>query len=153
MTYTPVIPGSYQSNRQDLNDALEAIINAFIASESYAIGRKFMSEMPDLVAGEGPLIILGDISEAIQHTMQLRITTFTGSLIYLDWITARGEYNTRVNRFADKMRDLFTYNRSTVNPDAVLQQTGFEEGEMQLGNLTFGVPQVNYTYVIQEGYQ
>lgn len=153
MPYVPVIPASYQTNRQDLNDALEAIVNAFIVSESYAIGRKFQSEMPDTLTAEGPLIVLGDITEAIQHTMQLRITTFTGTLIYVDWMTDRQEYNTRVNRFADHMRDLFTYNRSTVNPDAVLQQTGFEEGEMQLGNMVFGVPSVTYTYVIQEGYQ
>lgn len=153
MTFTPVIPASYQTDRQDLNDAMEAIINAFIVSESYAIGRKYASELPDLVTAEGPLIILGDITEAIEHTIQLRITKFTGSLQYLDWITARGEYNTRVNRFADHMRDLFTYNARTVNPDAELYQTGFTEGTLVVGNMTFGVPQVDFTYDIQEGYR
>lgn len=152
MPYAPVIPASYQSNRQDLNDALAAIIDAFIASENYTVGRKFQSEIPDSFTGEGPLIVLGDITETIQHTMQLRITRFSGDLFYVDWLTDRAEYNTRVNTFADRMRDLFTYNVSTVNADAELRQIGFEEGEFRQGQLVFGAPSVKWEYIIQEGY-
>jgi len=153
MPFTPVIPSSYQTNRADLDEALVAIVDAFIASESYAIGRKSASALPDLLTGEGPLIVVGDITEAIVHTMQLRITTFTGSILYVDWITDRQEYASRVNVFADRMRDLFTYNRSTVNPNAELFQTGFSEGDITLGNITLGAPELSFKYVIQEGYQ
>jgi hypothetical protein len=68
-------------------------------------------------------------------------------------MTERQEYNTRVNTFADRMRDLFTYNRSTVNPNAELFQEGFTEGQIALGNIVLGAPQLQYRYVIQEGYQ
>ena len=153
MTFSPVIPSSYQTNRQDLNDALAAIMDAFISSENYAVGRKFMSEIPDSFTGEGPLIVLGDINEEIQHTMQVRITRFSGEVFYVDWFTDRGEYNARVNRFADRMRDLFTANVSTVNTNAELRQIGFSEGTFQQGQLVFGAPSVKYQYIIQEGYQ
>jgi hypothetical protein len=153
MPFTPVIPSSYQTDRQDLNDALAAIIDAFIQSEDYAVGRVFASEMPDSFTGEGPMIVLGDITERIRHTMSLRITVFSGDLFYVDWFTDRAEYNRRVNTFADRMRDLFTYNVSTVNPSAELRQVGFEEGEFRQGQLVFGAPSVKWEYTIQEGYQ
>jgi len=153
MPYTPVIPASYQTNRQDLNDAIEALIDAFIVSESYAVGRVFVSELPDSITGEGPMIVLGDITETIRHTMQLRITTFNGDLWYLDWWTDRVETNARVNRWADRMRDLFTYNVSLVNANAELRQIGFEEGELRQGNIVVNAPHITFQYVVQEGYQ
>lgn len=153
MPFTPVIPTSYQTDRQDLNDAIAAIIDAFIVSENYGVGRKFQSEIPDSFTGEGPLIVLGDIVEEIQHTMSLRITKFSGDLFYVDWFTDRAEYNARVNRYADRMRDLFTENRSTVNSNAELRQVGFREGEFRQGQLVFGAPSVQWEYIIQEGYQ
>ncbi len=151
MPFTPILPTDYQSDRQDLNDAIEAIIGAFISSQGYAIGRKFMSEVPESLTGEGPLIALGDVTEEIRFTAQLWITTFTGSMYWIDWLTDRQESNNRANVFADHMRSLFAVNRSTVNGAAVLQQTGFTEGELRQGNIVMNAPQLHYTYVVQRG--
>lgn len=145
-----VIPSSYQTNRQDLGDALEAIIDAFIASNSYAIVRKFWHELPATLMGEGPFVAMGDVTETIRHTEGLRITVFTGSLWYVDWLTDPQEYDSRVNVFADQMRDLFTANPSITNR-GLLEQTGFQVGELQQGSTRFGAPQLLYTYTVQEG--
>jgi len=152
MPFTPVIPPSYQTDRQDLNDAMAALIDAFIASESYAIGRMFLTEVPDGYMGEGPLIVLGDIVETIEHTMQIRITTFTCSMFYIDLITDRAEVNTRINTFADRMRDLLTYNPQ-ITGKGELHQTGFSEDERTQGRFVFAAPHVDFEYVVQEGYQ
>jgi len=145
-----IIPSSYQTDRQELNDALEAIIQAFIASTSYEVVKKFWSELPATLMGEGPFVALGDLTETIRHTEGLRITLFTGSLWYVDWITDPSEYNTRVNRFADMMRDLFTAN-PTISSRGLLQQVGFQEGELHQGSATFGAPQLLFTFNVQEG--
>lgn len=151
MTLNPVvIPSSYQTNRQDLDDALEAIIDAYIASNSHAVVRKFWSELPASLTGEGPFVAIGDIQERITHTEGLRITLFTGSLYYVDWLTDPQEYNRRCNTFADQMRDLFTAN-PTITNRGLLQQTGFQTGELRQGTLVFGAPQLLFTYNVQEG--
>jgi hypothetical protein len=153
MTYTPVLPTSYQSDRQDLNDALEAIVDAFIQQQSYTIGRKFLSEVPDSFTGEGPLIVLGDITETHTFTDQTHARVFAGAVYYIDWITDREAYNNRVNAFADHMSDLFEVNRSTVNGAAVLAQVSFQEGELRQGQLIFGAPQLLYEYRVRRGDQ
>lgn len=145
-----VIPSSYTTDRQELNDALEAIIDAFIASTSFAIIRKFWSELPNTLTGEGPFVAIGDIVETIRHTEGLRITLYTGSLWYVDWISDPVEYNERVNVYADHMRDLFTAN-PTITSRGLLQQVGFQEGELRQGTMTFGAPQLLFTYNVQEG--
>lgn len=145
-----VIPSSYQSNRQELDDALEAIIDAFIASNSYAIVRKFWHELPRTLTGEGPFVAVLDVNETITHTEGLRITLFTGSLVYVDWLTDPQELNTRINTFADQMRDLFTAN-PTITNRGLLQQVGFRVGEMSQGNLRFAAPELMFTYNVQEG--
>lgn len=149
---TPVIPASYQTDRQDLFSALDSLINAFIVSESYAVGRVFWPELPDNLQGEGPIIAVGDVTEEVQHTMQLRLTTFRGTLWYIDFITERREYNARVNRWADRMRDLFTYNRGIVG-QGELRQVGFQEGELRQGNSVLGAPALTFEWAVQEGYQ
>lgn len=149
---TPVIPGSYQTDREDLYEALEDLIQAFIASEDYAIGRVFWPEMPDNLAGEGPIIAVGDVTEEIQHTMQLRLTTFRGTLWYIDFLTDRRETAARINRWSDRMRDLFTYNRSICG-QGELRQTGFQEGELRQGTMTFAAPALTFEWSVQEGYQ
>jgi len=153
MSFTPVIPSSYQTDRQDLNGAIAALIDAFILSESYAVGRIFWSEVPASLTGEAPMIVLGDIVESVSHDMQVRITTFTGTLWYIDWITDRAEFNTRVNRWADRMRDLFTYNVSLVNPKAELRQTGLQESELRQGDIVVGAPSLTFQYIVQQGYR
>jgi hypothetical protein len=152
MTYSPIIPTDYQTDRQDLNDALAAIVDAFIASESYKVGRMFVSEMPDSFTAEGPLIVLGDIDEQVSFTDQSWATLFSGKIIYIDWMTDRVEYNARVNVWADKMRQLLAVNRSTVNPAAILQQTGFNDGiETRQGSIIVGAPEIAFTYHVRRG--
>jgi len=96
MSFTPIIPSSYQSDRQDLNEAIQALIDAFIQSQSYAIGRIFWSELPASLTGEGPMIVLGDINEVIRHDISLRTTVWSGAIWYIDWLTDPDETNTRV---------------------------------------------------------
>lgn len=145
-----VIPSSYTSDRQELQQALGLIIDAFIASTSFAIIRKFWSELPNTLTGEGPFVAIGDITEAITHDISLRTTLYTGSLWYVDWLTDPEEYNNRVAVFADHMRDLFTAN-PTITGRGLLQQTGFQEGELRQGTLVFGAPQLLFSYNVQEG--
>jgi len=150
MPFVPIIPASYQQDRQDLQDALAALIDAFIASTSFAIIRKFWSELPNTLTGEGPFVALGDITETITHDISLRTTVYTGAIWYVDWLTDPSEYNTRVAVFADHMRDLFTAN-PTITGRGLLQQVGFQESELRQGVMNFGAPQVLYTYNVQEG--
>ncbi len=152
MPYTPVIPTSYQTDRADLTAALTALIDAFIASESYAVGRVFWPEIPDNLAGEGPIIALGEVTETVQHTMQLRITTFTGELWYIDWITERSELKARVDRWADRMRDLLTYNPQ-ITGKGELREITITEGTRRQGTLEFDAPTLRFEYVVQEGYR
>ena len=150
MPFVPIIPASYTTDRQDLNDALEALLDAFIASTSFAIVRKFWSELPNTLTGEGPFVAIGDITEDIKHDISLRTTVYSGSLWYVDWLTDPTEYNARVNVFADHMRDLFTAN-PTITGRGLLQQVGFQEGELRQGTMNFGAPQLLFTYNVQEG--
>lgn len=152
MPFTPILPTEYYTDRQDLNDALVAIIDAFISSTNYAVIRKRYSEMPANLAGEHPMVVLGDIREELQYTAQLIRFVFTGSIWYVDWLNDREAYNTRVNTFADMFRSLFAVNRSAVNPNGVLSETGFDEGiELRQGTLIFGTPQLHFTYVVMRG--
>lgn len=153
MTFSPVIPSSYQSDRQDLMGALQAIVDAFIVSQSYAIGRQYQSALPDLMSAEGPLIVVGEVQETVKHDWQTRITTFQGTLFYVDFITDRQQVADRVDVWADHMRDLFTYNAKTVNPNAVLEQYGLQEGELTVGSLIYTAPSILFTYTVQGGYQ
>lgn len=151
---TPVIPSSYQTNRQDLCDALEALIDAFIVSENYEIGRVFLMDMPDTFTAEGPTIAIGEITESVVHDMQTRTTTFSGSLFWLDVFPSHEEYRARVNTWADHMRDLFTENPSIVNAaSGVLEQVAFMEDERQQGAFTIAAPHVDFVFRIQEGYR
>ncbi len=155
MTYVPVIPTEYQQDRQDLHDVIGAMVDAFIVSENGQVGRRYASEFPAGLQGELPLVVLGDIEEAIQHTTQLRITRFTGTLWYIDTFPERGAYSDRVNRFADRMRDLFTANGHIVLADgleAEMHQVTFQEGELRQGNVVFGAPGLQFVMTVQRGY-
>lgn len=152
MPLDPVIPDEYQTDRADLFTALESLLTAFIASESYEVGRKYWNELPDSFTGEGPIIAVGDVTEDIAHDMQLRLTTYRGTLWYIDFLTDRQEYRARVNRWADRMRDLFTYNAGIVG-QGELRQVGLQEGELRQGNVTLGAPALTFEWKVQEGYQ
>jgi len=150
MSFVPIIPSSYQEDRVELMEAIEALIDAFIASQSYAIGRIFWSELPASLTGEGPMIVLGDINEAIKHDISLRTTVWTGTVTWVDWLSDPGEASLRASVFADHMRDLFTAN-PTITGRGLLEQVGFLEAELRQGQLVLNAPQVLFTYTVQEG--
>lgn len=147
---TPVIPTDWTSSRQDLNAALEALIQAFIASTDYAVVRKFWSELPQSVTGEGPAAILTEVTEAITHDQGTRNTLFEGRLVYIDFITDPVEVNARINLWADRMRDLFTANARILAP-YMLEQTGFQEGELEQGMVRVQAPYITFRMVVLEG--
>ncbi len=152
MTFSPVIPPSYRTDRADLRAAIGAMVDAFIQSESYQIGRMFLSEMPDNFMAEGPLIVISDIGEEVVHDIQTRTSTFRGSLYWIDVFPDHDEYARRVDIFADHMRDLFTYNARLVDPAAgELYQAAFSEEERSQGPFTFGTPHVDFVYRVQVG--
>lgn len=129
-------------------------MEAYIVQADYQLGRQWQSALPDSFTGEGPLIVLGDITENIRHTNSLRLTTFAGSLFYVDFLTDPAEVGARVDAWSDYMRDLFTYNRSIVNPaTGELVQTAFAEGEFTQGSLVFAAPSCVWEYRVQEGYR
>lgn len=150
MSFSPVIPTEYSTRRADLYEALGVLVDAFIASESYQCGRAFRTTVPDSLTREVPLIVIGDVTEVSQPTIQLRVTTFTVQLYYLDWVTDREEFAARVNRWADRMRDLLRFNARLI-PDGVLVHTGFQPGEMQQGKVVLGAPFVTVLYEVQDG--
>lgn len=150
MTFTPIIPSSYQEDRVELIEAIQALIDAFIVSQSYSIGRIFWSELPSSLTGEGPMIVLGDINETITHDISLRTTVFSGTITWIDWLTDPDEASMRAAIFADHMRDLFTAN-PTITGRGLLQQTGYQEAELRQGQLAMNAPQLLFTYTVQEG--
>lgn len=147
---TPIIPTSWTSSRQLLNSALEALIQAFIASTDYAVVRKFWSELPQSVTAEGPAAVLSEVAETVSHDSGTRTTLFDGRLVYVDFLTDPVEVNARVNLFADRMRDLFTANASILAP-YLLEQTGFQEGEMEQGTIRVQAPFVTFQLRVLEG--
>lgn len=150
MSFVPIIPSSYQEDRVELTEAIQALIDAFIASQSYTIGRIFWSELPASLTGEGPMIVLGDMNEAIKHDISLRTTVWTGTITWVDWLSSPDEASHRASVFADHMRDLFTAN-PTITGRGLLEQVGFQEAELRQGTLVMNAPQVLFTYTVQEG--
>lgn len=152
MTFSPIVPITHwETNRQDLNDALSAMIASFQGVVPGVV-RKTWSEIPASFTGEVPLIYLGDITETIVHDAGLRHTLFSGSLGYVDSAPDNQEANTRANTFADYMRELFTANDHLVSGTGILQQTGLREVAESQGPLRgFMHLVIDFTYTVQEG--
>lgn len=146
-----VIPSSYNTDREDLYEGVEALLDAFIASESYDVGRTYRSALETLT-GEVPVVVLGDVTETIVHDIQTRRTVFGCTMWYIDWMTSREEYIARVNRWADRIRDLFTYNARLLETGELVQ-TAFTPGELAQGRVTLGAPSITFEWRVQEGYQ
>ena len=151
MPYTVVVPTTrWETNRQDLNDALDDIIAAFQAQVPNVI-RKFFSEVPETYTGELPLVYLGALTETIIHDAGLRQTKWSGEIGYVDTSPDNREANTRSNTFADYMREMFTANARVI-PPGILQQTGLDEERAEQGALRgFMHTVLRFTYVVQEG--
>lgn len=150
MTFTAVTPAAFSTPRQDMHDALQAIVDLFITDTSYAIVRKFWHEIPPTLGAEGPFVAIGEVIEEIVHTEGTRITQLTCQLYYVDLITDAQEYARRVNTFADKMRDYLTANARIISR-GMLQQTGFAETEVRQGPAQLGAPYATVTYRVMEG--
>ena len=150
MTYTPVIPTTWDPTRQNINDFINAIIAGFQAAVPNVI-RKQWSEIPATYAGEVPLVYLGDIVEAITHDAGLRVTVFTGSIGYIDVSPDNQEANTRANSFADYMREVFTAN-ARIYSTGIFEETGLDEQPASDGPMRgFMHLVLRYTFTLQEG--
>ena len=147
---TPVIPSSWTSSRQDLNTALEALIQAFIENTDWQVVRKYWSELPQSVTAEGPAAVLTEVTEVVTHDQGTRQTLFEGRLVYIDFLTDPVEVNARINVWADRMRDLFTANARILVP-YMLEQTGFQEGELEQGMVRVQAPYITFRMVVLEG--
>lgn len=145
------IPGTYNTDRETLYAGIEALVEAFIASESYAVGRAYRAALETLT-GEVPVVVLGDVTETIVHDVQTRRTVFGGTMWYIDWMTSREEYVARVNRWADRIRDLFTYNARLMETGELVQ-TRFTPGELTQGRVTLGAPSITFEWRVQGGYR
>ena len=141
MVFPVVTPVNLSPSRQALNDALSAIIAAFITANPTVV-RKYWSEVPQSLTGEGPFVYQGPINETISHDAGTRSTLFEGHIGYVDILADPQETNTRVNTFADFMREWFTANyvvlvSTTVSgvPTpyyGILEQTAFVDGPTEL---------------------
>jgi hypothetical protein len=126
MPFTVVIPSLFQTNRADLQDAIQAMVSSFQTAHRHGF-------------------------ETVTHDAGLRVTTFTGSIVYVDTLAFAPETNDRSNVFLDYMRDLFSAN-AQVFSTGILEETGVTEAELPWG------PSVETTgtallwrFVIQEG--
>ena len=59
MTFSPVIPTTWDPTRQNINDFMTAIIAGFMAAVPGVV-RKQWSELPASLTGEGPFVYLGE---------------------------------------------------------------------------------------------
>ena len=159
MVYTVVTPAVQNASRQALNDILSAILAAFIAANPTA-ARKYWSEVPQSLTGEGPFVYQGAINESILHDQGTRQTVYTGSIGYVDVLADPQETNTRENTFADFMREWFTANArisvgaaGTGSVDAILQQTALVDGPTELvqGNARLTDMRLDFTFTVLEG--
>lgn len=151
VTFSPVIPTTWDPTRQIINDFMAQIIAGFQLAVPGVI-RKQWSEIPATYAGENPLIYLGDIIETIRHDQGLRWTQFSGVIGYVDRAPDNQEANTRANSFADYMREVFTAN-ARIYSTGIFEETGLQEAPAPPD----GPPRawmhlvLTWTFTLQEG--
>jgi len=158
MTFPVNVPANLSPSRQALNDALSAIIAAFMTANP-AVVRRYWSELPASLNGEAAFVYQGPINETITHDSGVRGTLFHGSLGYVDIIVDPEETNTRINTFADFMREWFTANyHILINTSsgpyyAVLQETMFVDGPTELtqGSTHMTDARLEFECKVQEG--
>lgn len=159
MTYPVVTPVNLSPSRQALNDAVQALLTAFITANPNVV-RRYWSELPQALDGETPFVYQGAINETITHDAGIRSTLFTGSIGYVDVLADPQETNTRINAFADFMREWFTANyaitfTTTDGPYyGILQQTSLIDGPTELvqgANVRLTDVRLEFTFNPQEG--
>lgn len=145
-----VIPATWTTDRAELNVAIIAIVDAFIAAVPNIV-RKSWNALPETLTGEGPFVYIGPITEITRHDQGTRITEFAGQLGYVDVLSNPQETADRVAVFADYMRDLFTANYGILG-QGVLEQTSFlDEAELSQGALRFAAPALSWKFTVQRG--
>ena len=159
MVYTVVTPSVANASRQALNDIISAIFAAFISANPTVV-RKYWSEVPQSLTGEGPFVYQGQINEAITHDQGTRQTVYTGSIGYVDVLVDPQETNTRENTFADYMREVFTANArisvgatGTGSVDGILEQVALVDGPTELvqGNARLTDMRLDFRFTVLEG--
>lgn len=150
-TPAPVLPTDWQTQRQDIQAAITAMVNLFVASYANYI-RKVWQERPQSATGEGPFIYIGRIIETITHDAGLRQTKFAGRIGYVDVLADPSETNTRINVFGDFMREVMTANARML-PAGIFQEEGFDDSpEFKQGASVYLTDvQIDWTFVVLEG--
>ena len=158
MTFPVNVPANLSPSRQALNDALSAILAAFMAANPRVVF-KYWSEVPPSLNGEAAFVYQGPINETITHDSGTRSTLFRGTLGYVDFLADPSETNTRVNTFADFMREWFTANYHILVSTSsgpyygILQETAFYDGPTELvqGNTRMTDARLEFTFNPLEG--
>lgn len=165
MTITAVIPTTFQRDRQDVHDLLNAIAAGWIAycranftGTAAGIVRASWHTLPESLDGEGPFVYISEITERIVHDYGTRTTTFEGGLGYVDVLSDPEETDTRINAFSDYMRDVFTYNARTIESDTgrsgMFEETeAMDENPLREGPYPYGHFMIRWRYVVQGGYR
>lgn len=150
MTFTPVIPTTWDTTSLYISQFIDAIIAGFQAAVPGVI-RKQWSDIPASFTGEVPLVYVGDVTESILHDMGLRQTTFAIRIGYVDVSPDNPEANTRANSFRDYMREVFTAN-ARIYSTGIFQQVGIHDEPASQGPLVgFMHLVLDATFVILEG--
>ena len=155
-TPTVTLPSSYGTWRQDVHAALLAMLDAFRAAASTSgIVHMNYHALPDSISGDMPFTYIGEFgAPKVEFSNQVRTTTFSGTLGYVDSIERRDALDDRINEFIDLMRDLFTLNINIL-PPGILAITSEETGpkELRQGQLVYGHAEIGWSFVVQEGYR
>ena len=155
---TPAVtlPTVYGTWRQDVHAALMAMLDAFrAAAPTQGIIHMDYHTLPDSLAGDNPFTYIGDFTEDVNFSNQVRTTTFTGTLGYVESVGPdRQALDDHINAFMDLMRDLFTLN-ICVLPPGILAITSGDKGprEIRQGELVYGHAEIAWEFVVQEGYR
>ena len=150
-----VVPATYGTWRQDLHAALMAMLDAFRATaNTQGIIHADHHTLPDSLTGESPYTYIGDFQATEQFSSQVRTTTFTGTIGYVDWLTNRDQLDDRINAFMDLMRDLFTLNINVLAP-GILAIDSEDKGpkELRQDQVVMGHAEIAWSFVVQEGYR
>lgn len=150
MTPTPVLPSQWQTDAQDVHNAILDILTTFTAAYPGYI-RQVRHALPQSITAEGPFLYLGRIREALAYSggdstigYGLVQTRFEGEIGYVDVLVDPEETDARILVVRDALRQLFVVN-ARVLPAGIFQMTTMDDGpELQAGtnvrltNVLFG---------------
>jgi hypothetical protein len=154
MPYIPVIPSNLQSDRQDLRNAIMALLGAVQTAKPGIINQAWRARPAGV--GEFPLAYISDINESSIHDGGTRTSTFTGSIVYVDTLSNATETKARVDIFLDYIRDLLTANYDIVAQEVPsagkFEQIGVTDVEESWGtNVETAATAILWRIVMQRG--